>query len=226
MTATSVQEAAGRQRPPEWFRETARQQGYGAALASLHREAGANALQWGPSGHAIASAETADQFATGMAASHVAGQKDRVTTAPLDGAGLVALRCSTLPPLPPSEYVPWALRLTWLRLGLSSALLDGCMEYLGGRTTGGEPLLKQQLLKGALADALIAHLEIETALAGGAMTVPDLADLNHDITLADRGLLRLLGARGFTLDGPGRSAYVSEMLADVYIGPAGNGASL
>jgi len=228
MTTAKVPEHVDLGGPPDWFREAARQHGYGGALASLHQEAGADTLLCGPSGYAVASAETADRArrwrAAGTVADRAVGQESRSTTVPLQALGLVAIRCAPLPPASPSEYVPWALRLTWLRLGLSGALLDACMEYLGGRTTGGEPMLRQQLLKGALADTVIAHLEAETVLTGGGATLPELADVNCHITRTDRELLRLLGASGFTLDGPGRTAYVSEVLADAYIGPTGTDA--
>jgi hypothetical protein len=211
------------------LQETARRQGYRMALESLHREAGPEVLLCGPVGYAIAPramAQCACQWrVAGTIMDRVAGVETDVTTVPLSAAGLVALRCGCVPPASPDGHVPWALGLTWLRLGLSGGLLDACLGYLGGRTAGGTPLLKQQLLKGALADAVISHLEIETALAGDTTTLPGLADLHQQITSTDRGLLRLLGASGFVLEGPGRTAYVSEMLADAYIGPAESGAS-
>ena len=47
-----------------------------------------------------------------------------------------------------------------------------------------------------------------------------LAALNAQITETDRMLLRLLGAVSFLADGPGQVARVSELIADVYFGPA------
>jgi hypothetical protein len=230
MTTAELPQPVDLGRPADWYRAVARQHGYGTALASLHEEAGADTLLCGPSGYAVAPAPTAEGArrwrSAGTTADRAAGHETRATTVPLRALGLVAIRCASPPPASPSGYVPWALRLTWLRLGLSGALLDACTEYLRGRATGGEPMLSQQLIKGALADTVIAHLEAETVLSGGGVTLPELADVNGSITRTDRELLRLLGASGFTLDGPGRTAYVSEVLADAYIGPTGSGASL
>ncbi|MYR37699.1 hypothetical protein GTX14_15410 [Streptomyces sp. SID4944] len=48
------------------------------------------------------------------------------------------------------------------------------------------------------------------------MTAGELAALHRAVTRTDRVLLRLLGGHGFRTDGPGQSAHVSELLADVY----------
>ncbi|MFC7545964.1 hypothetical protein [Plantactinospora sp. GCM10030261] len=119
-----------------------------------------------------------------------------------------------------------ALALAWLRLGLSERLLDDCLGYLDGRTTGGEPLLGQQLVKGELAEIRMDHLEVAAVLDGAAPGDAHVQDAHRRITTTDRTLLRLLGASGFVHDGPGRTAYASELLADTLAaasGPAGGG---
>lgn len=125
----------------------------------------------------------------------------------------------------------WNTGLAWLRLGTSERLRDACIAYLAAREAEGTSLLMQQMVKGALADVLIDHLEIEGVLdelADGTgpldlrepMDEDALSRLQAQITDADRTLLRLLGAHGFTADGPGMTAHASELLADAYGGRA------
>jgi alkylation response protein AidB-like acyl-CoA dehydrogenase len=103
-----------------------------------------------------------------------------------------------------------------LRLGLSEWLLDQAIAHLRGRTTGGAPLIRQQLVRGHLADVAIIQQEVLGLLAAEAPGA-----YPHDrLTEADRVTLRLLGASGFLSDGPGRLAYLSELLADAYLEPS------
>ncbi|PWS48579.1 hypothetical protein DKT74_02605, partial [Streptomyces sp. ZEA17I] len=140
-------------------------------------------------------------------------------TVRLHGDTLVALR-HPLPPGPEDPDDPWALGLARLRLGLSEALLDRCLEHLSGRSFGGSPLLVRQLVQDGLAEALTDHLELGELLAPEArLTAGELAALHRAVTRTDRVLLRLLGGHGFRTDGPGQSAHVSELLADVYAAP-------
>ncbi|MFJ7151880.1 hypothetical protein ACIQVT_27445 [Streptomyces sp. NPDC100445] len=122
----------------------------------------------------------------------------------------------------------WAWAVAWLRLGMSERLRDACLAHLAARHAEGAPLLMRQLVKGTLAEVLLEHLEIEGVLddvtAGrtgplGPLRPADdrrLVALQEQITRADRALLRLLGAHGFTADGPGAGAHASELLADAY----------
>ena len=117
-------------------------------------------------------------------------------------------------------WAAWTLGLVWVRLGLSEALRDSCVQYLRGRRSGDSTLLQQQLVKGALADALAEQLEIRAVLAA---TRPDdvtpllVNGLNAQVTRTDRALLRLLGATSMLLGGPGEVAHVSELVADAYL---------
>ncbi|MBP2702768.1 hypothetical protein JOL79_02995 [Microbispora sp. RL4-1S] len=190
------------------LRAAAREDGLVAALRLLNEETGGGALAHGPAGHAVAPVAPA---------APAGGTATVVRTIELHGDTLVALR----DPQGRRARPAWSLGLLWLRLGLSEALLDHCLAYLGERTSGDTPLLLQQMVKGQLAEAVTDHLEIETLLAG---TEPDdLGDdtaawLHERVTRADRTLLRLLGGSGFRADGPGATADVSELLADAYAG--------
>jgi hypothetical protein len=129
----------------------------------------------------------------------------------------------------------WSVALGWLRCGVSTSLLDTALRYLTDRCVEGGVLLDQQLVRGALADVVADHLDVRATLAhltvGGLASAGDrdrpestdprhasaLAEAHDRLTLADRTLVRLLGASGFTVDGAGRGVYVSEFLADVYV---------
>ncbi|QWF78781.1 DUF2786 domain-containing protein [Amycolatopsis sp. CA-230715] len=112
----------------------------------------------------------------------------------------------------------WARGLAGVRLGLSEALLERCVDYLAGRHAQDGSLLLHPVLKDALADALIDQLEAAAVLHGdGPAPRPRLLRHVHErLSGADRGLLRTLGASGFTAAGAGRLARASELLADAY----------
>jgi hypothetical protein len=114
----------------------------------------------------------------------------------------------------------WVPALTWLRLGLSEWLLARAVEFLNGRMSGGVPLIQQQLVRGSLAEVVIAQREVLGVLDAqppGPMAVPLATHLHAELTSADRTALRLFGASGFLVDGPGQVAYLSELLADAYL---------
>jgi hypothetical protein len=174
--------------------DTARHQGINAALELLHGTDGVV----GPAGHAVLPA--------GLATRQPAGEQ--VDIAPLRGSAIVVLRG-----LRPGEAASsWLSALVWLRLGLSRGLLDAALEHLRHRLVDGAPLLAQQLVKGTLAEVTTAHLLVDAMLDGGG----DPAGAHEELTRADRQTQRLLGAGGFTAEGPGRTAYLSELLAGAY----------
>ncbi len=174
------------------YRESARAGGPARALALLTRELAPDAVPRGPGGHAVLPAE--------------------------DAAHVTVLGAGEGAPGAPPSYA-WRTGLAWVRLGLSERLRDACMTYLSGRQSEGKALLMQQMVMGTLAEVLMEHLEaaavLEEELDG---TDAALRHLHERITHADRALLRLLGAHGYTTEGPGPAAYASELLADVYCG--------
>jgi alkylation response protein AidB-like acyl-CoA dehydrogenase len=189
---------------------TARERGPVPALSALYRLIEPESVVVGPGGHAVAPADAA------RAGGVVAG--DIVVLPCLAGTGVIALR--GLGPPTHSRYPAWLPGLAQLRLGVSEGVLDATMAYLRRRS-----LLSQQLIRSVLADALAQHLLIRATLddpqAAGIRRM--LPDLHSQITAVDRSVLRLHGAAGFTTDGPGRDAYLSELLADVHQ-PAPSGA--
>ncbi|MEI5527102.1 hypothetical protein WB401_34655 [Streptomyces brasiliscabiei] len=201
------------------YRRTARHDGLVPALALLCETVCDGVPPRGPGGHVVAPAGTA-----GTAGAAGAASGGAVTTLRVEGGTVVAWRSRAEPrDEPESPCAAWVLGLTCLRLGLSERLLDAVLAHLGGRTVGGAKLLHQQLVKGGVAEAVMEQLEIETMLSGatpGDLDDGVLAGLNAQITETDRMLLRLLGAMSFLTDGPGQAARVSELIADVYFGPA------
>jgi len=193
-----------------WLRchDLARRDGPVAALAELYRAVPAGAVLVGPAGHAVRPGPAGPAEAV-------------VTPEPLRRAGLVVVRARPASARPdPATYRCWLVGLSWLRLGVSAGLLDAARGHLSGRLAGRQPLLHQQLVKGELADAVIEQLDLRAGLAGLDLDRPAgdrLADLHRRITGTDRAVLRLLGAAGFTVDGPGLAGYLSELLADVYL---------
>ncbi|MFI9360454.1 hypothetical protein ACIG5E_05265 [Kitasatospora sp. NPDC053057] len=220
-------------------RASARSDGLVPALTLLSRALSPGAPPCGPRGHAVVPRELLDEY--GDLAETV--DSTRNTGGPSDAMpGLAVLRpTATERTSPGPDPHTWGTGLAWLRLGHSERLREACVAYLAARKVEGTSLLLQQLVKGALADALIEQLEIGSVLDELAEEAPDtegaegaeepdllspsrpldaraLARLQAQITEVDRALLRLLGAYGFTSEGPGRAAYASELLADVYCG--------
>ncbi|WP_237773164.1 hypothetical protein [Streptomyces luteocolor] len=180
--------------------ERARTSGAGAAVELLYRAVPDGLVLQGPAGHAV------------VPTGRLPGAADLLPE-PLRGDGLSLVR--------PGADTAWAERtdaVVWLRLGLSRALLDACLTHLEQRTVQDAPLLRQQLVGGALADAATEQTEAESVLLVPGQEPAMLSDLHRRITAVDRRLLRLLGAFGFTAEGPGRTALLSELIADVYAG--------
>lgn len=202
--------------------ETARSEGAGAALAALHRSAGPHTLVHGPAGHAVAPAAlVAVATRTGCPGALAPRRPaaERELTSPLLAAlGLAALHIDTeSAPAPAPTCTDWDTDVVRIRLGLTRRLLDATFDHLDGRAFGDTPLLRQPVVKTALAAAGISLLEVESTLTGG--RTPDQAGIRqlHDtLTATDRSLVKLLGAWGLMTDGPGRTAYESQILADAY----------
>jgi hypothetical protein len=209
-------------KPPD-CRRTAREHGLAPALSVLCSDLLPGMMPCGPRGHAVVPAEIA-------AAADRVWLNDRVSARA--NGDEVTLLTATLPggPVVVSRHIPgssggtitdnhdaWQLGLVWLRFGLSEGLLDTCVRYLGGRASRGTTLLRQQLVKGSIAEVLIEHLEIRAVLSEAGNERPSpatIAHLQQQISHTDRKLLRLLGASGFLAGGPGEVAHLSELLAD------------
>lgn len=190
-----------------------------ADLAAFHlRFAGAGGALAGPGGHALVPVSLLDSLrhlrTAGGDVPHGAGTTTvTVLTVPDD---IAVVRLSTPPGPGVWPETAAVTELARLRQDWSRRLLRHVLEHLSPRTTGGKPLLDQQLVLAPLADAFIGQEETTTVLSAAEATEDELALVHDRITEVGRTLLRLLGAHGFTADGPGRTAHVSELLAHVY----------
>ncbi|MGV9364744.1 DUF2786 domain-containing protein [Amycolatopsis sp. NPDC003731] len=188
-----------------WLRchDAAREVGMAPALAVLHAALPAGEPVFGAGGTAV------------LPAGPVDGDVLVVRTAELPGGPVVLVRTHR-PAGHPGQVL--ATGSVWLRLGLSGALLDTGLAYLGGRRSGDTTLLRRQLVQGAVAEALTGQLEVRAFLTAQPAGPPPeaLAYLHRRLTGTDRVLLRLLGAAGFVRGGAGEVADVSELLAGAY----------
>jgi len=199
--------AIARPPTPSWQRchDIARSRGLAPALAALHAALPIGASVFGSGGAAVlpdGPVECADARV--------------VRTAALPGGPVLLVRTGR----PGGDVDPvLAVGSVWLRLGLSEALLDACLRHLGERRSGDTTLLRQQMVQDAIAVAVTGQLEIRAELVAHDPERPPAAVLCHlhtRLTEVDRGLLRLLGASGFLVAGPGEVADVSELVAGAY----------
>ncbi|KUN00458.1 hypothetical protein AQI95_34755 [Streptomyces yokosukanensis] len=204
------------------LRDTARCEGPRSALLAFHRQAGPHTLVCGPAGHVLAPQElVADATQVTMAgrtSARVPARERDLTSALLARLGLAAFH------FPHPQHADRCAddAVLWLRLGLTQHLMGAVLAHLGERTVGDTALLRQPTTKSALAEVAVALLEAESGLRDAAADGPDdttLRLLHRQLTTSDEALLKLLGANGLTAAGPGATAYVSQVLADLYAPP-------
>jgi hypothetical protein len=183
-------------------------------------------VPFGPAGHAVTTptvaAAASHAWYDGVRLAREAGTERILTVAAVPGGAVTILRRAA--PAEPGEryatpHESWLSGLAWLRLGWSEKLRTSCTAYLGGRRAGtNATLLQQQLVKGSIADAVAAHLEVHAVLRDpDAVRSAGMADRLHRLlTAADRELVRLLGASGYVTGGEGQAANLSELVADAY----------
>lgn len=217
----------------EWARchRAAREEGLAAALTVLRSAVLPGLLPCGPGGHAVVPQEiaagSAKVWLDGVTVDRNLGGEFTVSTVDLPSGTVVLLRHQVIEGAAvggSAEREAWALGLVWLRLGLSEELRETAMRYLNRRRTGSSTLLQQQMVKSTIADGLIEHLEVRAVLTGvepGDLPEPTLAHLHAQVTEADRALVKLLGASGYLIGGPGQVAHLSELLAEAYVRPEG-----
>jgi hypothetical protein len=212
---------------PDCYR-TARGEGLLPALEQLTRALLPDAVPYGPGGHAFTTPAVAGSASRVWLDGTVRDRDPAVEhTIPVTAGRLVVLRHAYRGPGRPGAagtgrpgpvgHESWLAALAWLRLGLSESLRRSVLSYLGGRRTGPTAtLLQQQLVKGAVADAVATQLEVEAVLRADEAGDGVAERLHGLLTAADRTLVRLLGASGYLTGGRGEVADLSELLADAY----------
>lgn len=130
-----------------------------------------------------------------------------------DADGIVFVRC---PGGSGDAALPVVLRLAAVRIGVTRRVVDLAVAHLSDRVSGGEALIRKQLVTGAIADAVTT---IEALRRYMRSTDPvSLADLHDRISALDWNVAMLFGASGYIADHPVRSLYVSALVANTWIG--------
>jgi hypothetical protein len=103
-----------------------------------------------------------------------------------------------------------------VRLGLVRRLLDHAVGHLSERTSGDEPLIRKQLITGAVAD-IIAEVELLREYARSQQDPDVLDDLHRQLDRLGWQVTMLFGAAGYITDHPARALYVSALVANTWI---------
>ncbi|MFE0651509.1 acyl-CoA dehydrogenase family protein [Streptomyces sp. NPDC059534] len=131
--------------------------------------------------------------------------------------GVSFIRCGDRTAAPEPELVALAAGLAAVRLGATRRLTGHAVEHLTHRTSGGEPTIRKQLVLGTLADLLTAVEAIRAQLHVVPPTVATIGDVHDRITALDWEAAKLLGASGFLVESPARSAHVSQLVANCWV---------
>jgi alkylation response protein AidB-like acyl-CoA dehydrogenase len=131
--------------------------------------------------------------------------------------GISFVRCQGRAPVPTDELTAFGARLGAVRLGVHRRLLQRAVEHLAGRLSGGEPILRKQLVQGTLADILAAGEAVRRCLLVAGDAAAAVADAHDRLTVLDWEAAKLLGASGYLSDGPARGAWVSRLTANCWI---------
>ncbi|WP_431882488.1 hypothetical protein [Micromonospora gifhornensis] len=199
------------------YRTLAYTAGAVTALGALHADTSPGVVPVGPGGHTFLPAAVyaaSDRCATPDGPRpQPYGQTvlDRVVTS--DGE-LIAWRVPDGGP-DPDTGAAWTTGIAWIRLGLTTRLLDLAAAHLRGRTVAGVVTLNLPMVRGILADAATGIAEAQALLD----TRADLHQVHRALDETGRSCLHLFGAAGFLTDGPGSHLRVSELLADTYPPP-------
>lgn len=130
--------------------------------------------------------------------------------------GIVFLECpGERPPRAPGSAEVGTL-LAAVRLGVLRRVLDQVVEHLSGRLSGGEPLIRKQLIAGAVADVM-AGLELLREYASARHEPVAIADIHTQLDDLGWEVAKLYGAEGYLADGSGRALYVSSMVAGTWV---------
>lgn len=120
--------------------------------------------------------------------------------------------------------VPGAVRvaraLAAVRLGVVRRLLDGAVAHLTERTAGDEPLIRKQLVVGAVAD-VAAGTELLRAYTECQHEAGALADVHNQLDDLGWQVLKLYGAAGYMADHHARALYVSALVGNAWVARGG-----
>ncbi|MCX4750460.1 acyl-CoA dehydrogenase family protein [Kitasatospora sp. NBC_01287] len=133
-----------------------------------------------------------------------------------EGEGIVFLECPGERPTGTRALADVGRLLAAVRLGLLRRVLDQVVEHLSGRLSGDEPLIRKQLITGAVADVM-AGVEMLRAYAAEQREPVALADIHTRLDELGWEVAKLYGAAGYLADSPGRALHVSCLVAGSWI---------
>jgi Acyl-CoA dehydrogenase, C-terminal domain len=133
-----------------------------------------------------------------------------------DAEGIVFLDRPGERPADAPELAEVGRLLAAVRIGLLRRILDQVVEHLSGRLSGGEPLIRKQLIAGAVADVM-AGLELLRGYAAAQRGPVALADVHNRLDELGWEVATLYGAAGYLSDGPGRALHVSSLAAGTWV---------
>jgi hypothetical protein len=110
-----------------------------------------------------------------------------------------------------------AVLLGAVRIGVTRNLMEHAVTHLSGRTSGGEPTVRKQLVLGAIADAMTAADAARECLLVAGDVPAAVVDTHDRLTELDWEATKLLGASGFITDSPARAGYVSRLAANCWV---------
>ncbi|MYY08078.1 acyl-CoA dehydrogenase [Streptomyces sp. SID4919] len=139
-----------------------------------------------------------------------------------DLEGIAFVRRDGTWPAPAPELTAFGARLGAARIGVTRRLTDLAVHHLSGRTSGGEPMIRKQLVAGVLADLVTAAEALRRCLEVAGHLPVAVTDVHDRLTVHDREAAKLLGASGFLAGSPARAAHVSRLTANCWIARDGD----
>lgn len=137
-----------------------------------------------------------------------------------DYEDIVFVACPGERPQPCMETVELARAMAAVRLGVVRRLLDDAVTHLTERVMGDEPLIRKQLITGAVAD-ILAEIELLRGYADCQRDPAAVGDLHGRLDELGWQVLKLFGAAGYLADHPARALYVSALVANTWIDRTG-----
>jgi hypothetical protein len=133
--------------------------------------------------------------------------------------GVSIVRTGASRPTGAAQRGSLGLLLAAARLGVTRRLADAAIAHLSARTSGGEPLVRKQLVAGSIADILIGVESLRRYLetAREAPSQRSTVDIHDAIDKLDWSVAMLFGASGYIADHPARALYVSALVANIWI---------
>lgn len=133
-----------------------------------------------------------------------------------DAEGIGFLSCPGPRPAGAAPQPEIARRLAGVRLGVVRRVLDQVVGDLSERTSGGEPVLRKQLVIGDIADVL-SGIELCRTLTYSVATPAGLADLHWRLGELGWTAARLIGGSGYLLEHPARAVHAAVLVANTWV---------